>query len=71
MKFQIGDIACYNDPLFDEGTFVSSYFIVSDIVDDERYYMLPLNAYGNENGEIEDYLITWINSSPKWKKVTE
>lgn len=71
MKFQIGDIACYNDPLFDTNTFIASYFIVSDIVDDERYYMLPLNAYGNENGEIEDYLITWINSSPKWKKVTE
>lgn len=67
MKFQIGDIACFKDPLFD--TFIASYFVVSDIVDDMYYYMLPLDVYGEDAG-IEDYLITWINDSPKWSKVT-
>lgn len=66
MKFQIGDIISYNDPIFDDSKhFVSSYFVVSNIVDDMYYYMLPLND------ELEEqYLIDWVDGSSKWKKVS-
>ena len=72
MKFQIGDIALYNDPLFDDSKcFISSYFIVSDIVDGMYYYMLPLNTeYDDKNEEIESYLVTWVDDSWKWEKVS-
>ena len=66
MKFQIGDIAVYNDPIFDDSKhFVSSYFVVSKIVDDMYYYMLPLND------ELEEqYFIDWVDGSSKWKKIS-
>ncbi len=72
MKFQIGDIACFKDPLFDDGAaFIASYFVVSDIVDGMYYYMLPLNTENDDNNEeIESYLITWVDDSWKWKKVS-
>ena len=72
MKFQIGDIALFNDPLFDDSKcFISSYFIVSDIVDGMYYYMLPLNTeYDDKNEEIESYLVTWVDDSWKWEKVS-
>ena len=72
MKFQIGDIALYNDPLFDDSKcFISSYFVVSDIVDGMYYYMLPLNTeYDDKNEEIESYLVTWVDDSWKWEKVS-
>ena len=66
MKFQIGDIISYNDPIFDDSKhFVSSYFVVSKIVDDMYYYMLPLND------ELEEqYFIDWVDGSSKWKKIS-
>ena len=66
MKFQIGDIAVYNDPIFDDSKhFVSSYFVVSKIVDDMYYYMLPLND------ELEEqYFIDWVDGSSRWKKIS-
>ena len=66
MKFQIGDNVVYNDPIFDDSKhFVSSYFVVSKIVDDMYYYMLPLND------ELEEqYLIDWVDGSSKWKKIS-
>ncbi len=66
MKFQVGDIISYNDPIFDDSKhFVSSYFVVSKIVDDMYYYMLPLND------ELEEqYLIDWVDGSSKWKKIS-
>lgn len=70
MKFQIGDIALYNDPLFDDSKcFISSYFVVSDIVDGMYYYMLPLNTDDYSN-DIESYLVTWVDDSWKWEKVS-
>lgn len=66
MKFQIGDIVVYNDPIFDDSKrFVSSYFVVSKIVDDMYYYMLPLN----DELEITN-LIDWVDGSSKWKKIS-
>lgn len=72
MKFQIGDIACFKDPLFDDGAaFVTSYFVVSNIFDDMYYSMLPLNDDGiSEDGVNESYLISWIDGSSKWEKVS-
>lgn len=68
MKFQIGDIACFKDPLFDDGAaFVTSYFVVSNIFDDMYYSMLPLD---DGEGINESYLITWIDGSSKWEKVS-
>ena len=70
MKFQVGDIALYNDPLFDDSKcFIASYFVVSDIVDGMYYYMLPLtnDEYSNE---IESYLVTWVDDSWKWEKAS-
>lgn len=65
--FQIGDIISYNDPIFDDSKhFVSSYFVVSKIVDDMYYYMLPLN----DELEEEQYLIDWVDGSSKWKKIS-
>ena len=66
MKFQIGDIVVYNDPIFDDSKhFVSSYFVVLKIIDDMYYYMLPLND------ELEEqYLIDWVDRSSKWKKIS-
>ena len=66
MKFQIGDIVVYNDPIFDDSKrFVSSYFVVSKIGDDMYYYMLPLND------ELEEqYFIDWVDGSSKWKKIS-
>ena len=70
MTFQIGDIALYNDPLFDDSKcFISSYFVVSDIVDGMYYYMLPLNTDDYSN-DIESYLVTWVDDSWKWEKVS-
>ena len=69
-KFQIGDIALYNDPLFDDSKcFISSYFIVSDIVDGMYYYMLPLTNDDYSN-DIESYLVTWVDDSWKWEKAS-
>ena len=63
MKFQIGDIVVYNDPIFDVSK--PSYFVVSKIGDDMYYYMLPLND------ELEEqYLIDWVDGSSKWKKIS-
>lgn len=68
MKFQIGDIACFKDPLFDDGAaFVTSYFVVSNIFDDMYYSMLPLD---DGEGINESYLISWIDGSSKWEKVS-
>ena len=69
-KFQIGDIALYNDPLFDDSKhFISSYFVVSDIVDGMYYYMLPLTNDDYSN-DIESYLVTWVDDSWKWEKAS-
>lgn len=73
MKFQIGDIACFKDPLFDDGAaFIASYFVVSNIFDDMYYSMLPLNDDDgiSEDGVNESYLISWIDGSSKWEKVS-
>lgn len=73
MKFQIGDIACFKDPLFDDGAaFIASYFVVSNIFDDMYYSMLPLNGDDgiSEDGVNESYLISWIDGSSKWEKVS-
>jgi len=70
MKFQIGDIALYNDPLFDDSKcFIASYFVVSDIVDGMYYYMLPLTNDDYSN-DIESYLVTWVDDSWKWEKAS-
>ena len=69
-KFQIGDIALFNDPLFDDSKcFISSYFIISDIVDGMYYYMLPLTNDDYSN-DIESYLVTWVDDSWKWEKAS-
>lgn len=73
MKFQIGDIACFKDPLFDDSKhFISSYLIISDIVNGMYYHMLPLNTDDgiSEDGVNESYLISWIDGSEKWSKVS-
>ena len=72
MKFQIGDIALYNDPLFDDSKcFIASYFVVSDVVDGMYYYMLPLNTeYDDNSNDIESYLVTWVDDSWKWEKAS-
>ena len=73
MKFQIGDIAIFNDPLFDDSKhFISSYFIISDVVNGMYYHMLPLNTDDgiSEDGVNESYLISWIDGSSKWSKVS-
>ena len=68
MKFQIGDIISYSDPLFNERSYVYSYFVVANIVDDMYYYMLPLNdVYDDFN---EQYLISWVDDSSRWKRVS-
>ena len=72
-KFQIGDIALFNDPLFDDSKcFISSYFLVSDIVDGMYYPMLPLNTDDGmiEDGVNESYLVTWVDDSWKWEKAS-
>lgn len=67
-KFQVGDIACFNDPLFDDGAaFITSYFVVSNIYDGMYYSMLPLNDDEDAN---DSYLITWVDGSSKWSKVS-
>lgn len=72
MKFQIGDIVCFKDPLFDDGAaFIASYFVVSNIFDGMYYSMLPLNDDGiSEDGVNESYLVSWIDGSSKWSKVS-
>ena len=72
-KFQIGDIALFNDPLFDDSKcFIASYFIISDIVDGMYYHMLPLNTDDGmiEDGVNESYLVTWVDDSWKWEKAS-
>ena len=67
--FQVGDIISYNDPLFDDSKhFVTDYFVVSNIVDDMYYHLLPLN--NDKYVQPETYLVAWVNDSSKWKKVT-
>jgi len=69
MKFQIGDIISYNDPTFDDSKhFVSSYFVVANIVDDMYYCLLPLNDVYNDFNE--QHLISWVDDSSRWKKVS-
>ena len=67
MKFQIGDIISYNDALFDLHC-ITDYFVVSNIVDDMYYHLLPLN--NDKYVQTETYLVAWVNDSSKWKKVT-
>lgn len=68
MKFQIGDIVSYDDPIFDESSYVSSYFLISKI-DNLEYFMVPLNPEDADD-EIQSYHIKWVNSNSKWKKVS-
>jgi hypothetical protein len=66
MKYKIGDILCYEDTF--EKTVVSfTHFIITD-VDERTYYVMCLDDEAEPN---ESYSITFTDSSPKWKKVTE
>ena len=68
MKFQIGDIVVYNDPLFNEDSYVSSFFLISKISNLD-YFMVPLTPEEDDD-EQESYLIKWVDSNSKWKKVS-
>jgi hypothetical protein len=66
MKYKIGDILCYEDT-FEETVVSFTHFVITD-VDERTYYVMCLD---DEVHPDESYNISWVNSSPKWKKVTE
>jgi hypothetical protein len=69
MKYKIGDILCYEDTF--ENTIVDSvHFLITD-VDKRYYYVICLEGDEGEADPNEIYNINMIDSSPKWKKITE
>jgi len=67
MKYKIGDILCYEDKF--ENTIVGSvYFLITDVdVDEVLYYFMCLDDEVDPNAS---YSITFVDSSPKWRKVS-
>ena len=66
MKYKIGDILCYEDA-FEEPIIIFTHFIITD-VDNNIYHVMCLDGVIHPD---ESYNVSWIDSSPKWKKVTE